>query len=328
MDRHAVQHAAPQVGDVVIDHRGRYQPGVDHLEDILVLESLIGRLNHDQLLARMLQGVIDPAHRLEVAARLPDEQFPARQVAQRLDRRARGTGDQHFVDPGTKRGAEIDLPQSFLGDTEVGGRDITPPRDQRRQKFVPHDRHEDDVDRLAARLRVLLVELRLERLEAIGGDAADLPAVNEEIGATQRDEHTNAASRDHLVEVAGPLPRSALPRKRGGRFKGRIHRGAGVGRRTVGQSCLRNRCRAIERRIGGHHLGTLLTATGAQQAQQQAGRATGTHSSDAPRTARDALEAPDEPGAQPQGAAGAREWPRCSSSVPPAALAGATGSRD
>ena len=99
----------PEVGEIVVDHDGRDQAGVHHLEQVVVLEVRRRLADHHRRLPLGLELLVEREQALVVAAELAGEDFLARQVLDGGDRRRAGTGDQDLADVLPGGIAEVDV---------------------------------------------------------------------------------------------------------------------------------------------------------------------------------------------------------------------------
>jgi len=134
-----------------------------------------------------------------IAARID---VPAGQIVNRAHRRGTRAGHHHFIDVRARGIGEVHTGLQFRPDRNLGNHEVDLAVDQRRPQHVARHGHEDHVDPGVASL-VLRVELILEGLPHLVGDAPLHALVREVEGPVEGDAHADEPPGDHLVEVAG-----------------------------------------------------------------------------------------------------------------------------
>ena len=89
MQRQLREHLLPELRQVIVHDRGLDQAGIDHLEDVIVLEVLGRRLDDGQRLAGGLQAAVEGDQAVVIAAGGADEDLSAGQVVSGVDGRRR-----------------------------------------------------------------------------------------------------------------------------------------------------------------------------------------------------------------------------------------------
>jgi len=77
---HAVKHTAPELGDVVVCDGHLDDPGVHHLENVFGFQALVRFTEHDRREIPLAEGIVQNLEMFEVAAGLPDVDFPSRKI--------------------------------------------------------------------------------------------------------------------------------------------------------------------------------------------------------------------------------------------------------
>src|SRR5688572_11409596 len=137
----------PEGGDVAVYDRCRYELGVDHLEDILVLKVLVGQYDFHRRLALCLETRVDPDEARVVAARTSVVHLGRREA---FGGRRRGRpcgGYKDLADVTGDRRTEVDELEPLGGDREIGRRNIAASRSQRGQQLIAAGGDERDADR-------------------------------------------------------------------------------------------------------------------------------------------------------------------------------------
>ena len=172
------ENLRPDVRLVFVDHRPGQQAGIDHLQNVFVLEVLIHVLQHDRRATGLFEAGTDRRQMLVVAARSTHVQFLPAQIVDAGDRRRRRTGDEHLLRLVEERCGEIDLCKPCLGDRQIGHDDVAKPLFERREQTRPRHWQEPDTD-LVDLLLLPLVELVFERRAELDGRAQLLAAIDE-----------------------------------------------------------------------------------------------------------------------------------------------------
>ena len=202
MDDEAVDDLRPERHLVAVDHDRRQQPDRDHLQQILVLQVLVGGGDLDLVLAGRPALPVELGQVLVIAGGPPDvDRGLGREPVEARNLAGRRTGHQQLADPGQQRVGEIDQRPPFRRDRQIGGGDVAAAFDQRRQELVA--RHRDDHHLNVVFLAQRLIDVLLERLEEVVGDAPLLGTVEEVHGLAENGEHADRLPLDHLVEIGG-----------------------------------------------------------------------------------------------------------------------------
>jgi len=204
MDAHLREYLRPQPGLVVVHHDPWNQTGIDHLQQVLVLQVLV---RGDQLHGRQAALGERKIQRLEVlvvAAPGPHENLPSRQLVDRPRNRLVLAGDQNFADAIVERPREIHLCFPGRGDGEVGCGDVPAPLQQPGDELVARHRHRHHVDLLLRPGEIQpRVEIPLELLDALGDHAALATAVQEVEGLAVDHQRPDDAPLLQAVQVVG-----------------------------------------------------------------------------------------------------------------------------
>jgi len=219
---------------VIVHNRGRQEPGVDHLEDVLVFQLLVGRPEHEFRLPGFAPFGIDRLQVLPVTAGRPHPDFPAGEIVEAPDVRSGRAGDHDLLNAGHGRIGKIHQLLPFRGDSQVAQGQVAAALDQVLEQLVAANRdgHHVDLERPGAEL---LVEDLLEFPEHLRGYPALVAPVDEEIRFAVRNQRPDVPALDHAVQVAGPWPHDGGD---GGILK--VGRGGfGGGSRSLGRRCRR-----------------------------------------------------------------------------------------
>ncbi len=190
-----------EIGHELVHHRCRNEPRVDHLQNVAVLEHLLGREDGDGRLACGLEARVEPPQVLGVAARKTDVDLLARQVLEAGHRGSGGAGDQHLPHAAHEGIREVHLLLPLGRDGELGGGDVALAGEQARNELVARHRDRDDVDRDDL-LAELLVELLLEGLDRLVGDPDLAPLVDKVEDRVLHGQDPDDPPLEHAVEVA------------------------------------------------------------------------------------------------------------------------------
>ena len=191
----------PQSGDMVVDDGRGDQPGIDHLQDVLVLQLFVGIDDSRGRFAPVAQRDVQPLEAVVIAGGAADEHIPAGQIVCRCDRRRAARRHNHLGHPGRDRHGEVGDLAPGVGDGEAGGGDVAAPGLERWQQVVAPDRHEDHVDAEILGFQFLVDEL-LEGVPCLVGRAHLLALIKEVVGLAEGDEHADAPLGLHLLDVA------------------------------------------------------------------------------------------------------------------------------
>ena len=195
------QHLGPELRQVVVHDDVLDEPGVGHLEQVLVLEVVRREPNPRRLLAALGQVGVQLLDALVVDRSLPNEDFLVGKIVHGGDRRGIRTRDDDLGDVRRGRFREVHLLQALGGHRQGGRRDVPAPVEEGRRQLVAADRDEGDEDPQVAGL-VLLVELVLEHLEGFVGDAAGRALVDEVVRLVVHDQDADVPALLQGVEVA------------------------------------------------------------------------------------------------------------------------------
>ena len=187
---------------MVVDDGERDQADVQHLEQVLVLEVLVGRDQPRRGAPGRHQAPVQGLEARPVAARAADPDLPAGQVVEGRDLRRGRPGDHDLPDVLEVGLGEVDLGPALGRDRQVGGDEVALARQQGRDQAVAADRDEVDGHLRRALGALPLAQEGLERAHVLVGDAAGLGAVDEEAGPAVGGQHADDALLEHDVEVA------------------------------------------------------------------------------------------------------------------------------
>ena len=179
------------------------QPGVGHLQQILVLQFFGRRRERDRGFPFTRQLFIELHEALVVAARLPHEHLFARKVADGCDVRAAGSRDDDLFDTSDPWIGEIDDRLPLGSDREVSHHDVALAFEERWQQFVSRERDELDANRQASQSE-RLVEMFFEQFSLVVGRTARCAGVNEVQRSAVRSEDAHRAPFHHAIEIASP----------------------------------------------------------------------------------------------------------------------------
>jgi hypothetical protein len=199
----------PEVGLVLVHDDQWDQPGVHHLDEILVLQFFRRWLDDHAGFLLCGQALVERHQALVIAGGLAHEDFLARQVFHALQRGCAGAGHHHLADVGIHRHGKIHQLLAVRGNREVGRRDIALAVGQRLQQFAAGDRDENHPHLEMLLLQFLLlgqpfVQILLEHAERVVGRAALDALVREIKGLAISRQHANHPALDHPVEIAFP----------------------------------------------------------------------------------------------------------------------------
>ena len=184
------------------DHRN--EAGVHHLQEVLVLQMLVCRVERHRRLPGGLERRVQAGQALVVAAREPDPYLPPGEIVQALQRQGCGTRDDDLAQLGRERLGEVDDRLSLRRDRESGSGNVAAPFDEAGQEMIACGRAKDDVYGTHASSAKLLVQELLELPECVVGDPALHASVEEVIGAAEGDEDPDGPTLGQTVEVGGP----------------------------------------------------------------------------------------------------------------------------
>ena len=198
------QHLCPEPRQVVVHDEVLNQPGVEHLEKILVLEVGRGDADFYRRLPALGEVDVELLHALVKDRPLPDEHLAAGEVVCARERRGFGPRHDDLGHVLQQRIREVHLlpPLGRYGD--AGRDDVPTTLEQSLRERVAAHRKEGHVDREVAGL-VLLVEMVFELLEGVVGDAPLRGLVDEVIGLVVDEQDPDGPAFPHGVEVAGLL---------------------------------------------------------------------------------------------------------------------------
>ena len=238
---HLGQHLGPDLGLPVVDHDRLQQPGIEHLEHVLVLERA---RQVDELgfgLACLLEALVQRLHAQRLARDLAKVHGLARKVVDRGDGRRGRAGHQDLDAGGVLVGGdEVHVFQQLGEDLDVADRDIGVPFEKIFAQLVARGDDDDRGQRALAELcRVFLVHPALELADQVGRDAPLAALVDEVQRAAVGQVEPDRVALQHAVEIALPDLRTDV--------EAALIRFAG-GRRSRG--CLRRRlcCRGLRAR--------------------------------------------------------------------------------
>ena len=204
VDPDVVEDPGPEHGLVAVDDGRRQQAGIDHLQEVLVLEELLRRHQPNRLQASRPEVVVELLEAPPVAGGTPHVDLPAREIVQRA-RPVRGRpGDHQLADVAQQRVREVDPFEPALRDREVGGRDVAETALEGRQQLVPLYRDDQDPDLERPGSELLIQEL-LELGERLVRDAALGGAVEEVLAQGVDHQRADPTPLDHAVQIANPL---------------------------------------------------------------------------------------------------------------------------
>ena len=186
---------------MAVHHGHREEPGIDHLEQVLVLQVLVGRPHPDLRLAGLAERGVQAPQALVVTAGGADADLLPAEIVEALEGRGGRPGDDQLAHVRQEGRGEVHLLPALGRDGEVGGGDVTPAAEEPREELVPAHRDDDDahLDGLAPEL---LVDVALERLERVVRDSLLPAAVDEVEGLAVDDQRPDLAALGHPVEVA------------------------------------------------------------------------------------------------------------------------------
>ena len=192
----------PEIGQVTAGDRGFGDPGVDHLEEVLVGQVSAGTFKSvGGRLARGLQALVQLGEVLVVDGDGVDQDGPAREVLQGLDGRGARRGHHDFPDilPGGDR--EEHLLLALGGHDDRRDDHIAPSFEQGLEHLVLAQRDEDEVG-LQFDRPLFLIEILLEGFQGVIG-RAPLGALVHEIGGPARnDEDPDHPALEHPIQVS------------------------------------------------------------------------------------------------------------------------------
>ena len=192
------EHFLPELREVVVRDGDRDEAGADHLEDVIVFEDDGESCDHHGRLAAGFELLVQLGKALGIEALFADEYLLAGQIVERRDRwRARpGYHDFAHIGPGRLRKAR-ECP-SLGRHRQHRGDEVDLAGQEGRGQLIARQRHGRDVHLEVAGLQVG-VQIVLELLDRLVGQAALLSLVDEVMGAVEGHPHANHAALDHLV---------------------------------------------------------------------------------------------------------------------------------
>ena len=176
------------------------ETGVHHLQHVLVLQ-LLGDWNQlHRFLALLDQPAVERLEVLPVARRLADVNRLPGQLVHARDPRPGRSGDHQLAHVLEHGDGEVHHLAALRSDEEVGGGDVTPSFEQRRDELV--SRHRDEHHVKPERLFLeALVHVVLERLEHLVRRSALLSPIHEEEGPAVDDQRPQHPAPLDLVPV-------------------------------------------------------------------------------------------------------------------------------
>ena len=137
------KHLQVEVGHEAVHDRRGDEPGVHHLEDVAVLEHLVGGVDLDRGLAFLGEAGVQRLEVLRIAARGADVELLARELVDAADLGSGRAGDQHLANVLRERLREVHPLQALGRDGEGGRGDVALAGHEPRQQLVARDRDHD-----------------------------------------------------------------------------------------------------------------------------------------------------------------------------------------
>ena len=195
----------PNVRLVVVDDRIGDESGAHHLENVVVFEILVDRVNCDRREALGREIRAEAAQVAGIGARGADKRLLARKVAKRGKAGRIGASDDDFLDvpyPGRRK---IDQSLPLGRDRQFARDHVAFAFQQIGDQRVARRGQEDHVHSQMA-LGVFGVEPGFERLSQFGDQPHLPPSVDHVEGLIVGDEETHEPAFRHAVEVTRPGP--------------------------------------------------------------------------------------------------------------------------
>src|SRR4029079_2434272 len=200
----AGQYLLPERSTKVVGDDDLQQPGVGHLEDVLVLERQRHGPDDDRRLPLLLELLVERLKALELNTLLADRDLLAREVGHAGNRRRSRTGDDDLVDVLLRWDGEIDELGAFGGDRYTGGDEVALSLRQGVIESVPRGGNNDHENLRGMCGLELCVDGLLELGRDVDDDASRDALIHEVVRLAVRRQDSNHAPLDHAVEVASP----------------------------------------------------------------------------------------------------------------------------
>ena len=149
----------PHFHNMRIGHRQVHDSRIDELEDVRVIEVRFGFDDLHLVLPLADETLVQRLEMLDIAAARQDIKAAARKIVDGVNHRAVAMADDNLIDFGQIGIGEIDDLCAFIGDSVVGGANVSTSSGQRRQNILEAHGNEDQIVTLGGLLSPAIDEL-------------------------------------------------------------------------------------------------------------------------------------------------------------------------